>query len=87
MPGNHTTRAAIHALVVLLLSSCGGGSAGAGGGDVLAVSPAAAAYGITHSNLEIAAALYQDAQRTPPGVRRGPLDFSGAPVKPARNRW
>ena len=68
MPGNHTTRAATHALAVLLLSSCGGGSGGpGGGGDVLAVSPAAGAYGITQSNLEIAAALYQDAQRTPPG--------------------
>lgn len=68
MPGNHTLRAAIHALAaLLLLSSCGGG-----GGSPPAVAGAAATYGITQSNLEIAAALYQDAQRTPPGFVSDP---------------
>ena len=62
MPGNHTLRAAIHALAALLLIGCGGGD-----GNPPAVSTAVATYGITQSNLEIAAALYQDAQRTPPG--------------------
>ncbi len=67
MPGNHALRRAIHVLAALLLGSCGGG-----GGGAPAASSTAAAYGISQSNLEIAAALYQDAQRTPPGFMDDP---------------
>jgi len=52
-----------------MLAACGGGS---GASAPTANVPPGAAYGISASNLQIATALYQDSQRTPPGFYADP---------------
>jgi hypothetical protein len=70
MPGKHPLPLAAQACLALALASCGSG--GSGSTDPASAGVAGAAYGITQSNLEIATALYQDSQRTPPGFLADP---------------
>jgi hypothetical protein len=61
------------AAAILALAGCGGSS-----GAASASPPAAALYGVAQGNLQIAAALYQDAARTPAG-------FYADPAPPGEN--
>jgi hypothetical protein len=62
--------AGIIAACALGIAGCGGGSGGTA--TTPAMPSAAAQYGISSSNLEIATALYQDSARTPAGFYADP---------------
>lgn len=67
MPRTLPARLLIIACAAAALDACGGG-----GSDAAVAAPPGAAYGITLGNLDIATALYQDSQRTPPGFFADP---------------